>query len=122
MLRSPSGSGPIEPSFVRFRASFHDATEKTCWDNVDPALITIPLPVALRCEPLDEALGMFGILGMFAGAPIAALTSFALARPLSASLAFVFMAFGIAACIALRLRARCWYLFPWEREKYRRKR
>lgn len=113
-MRIPFGSGLIEPSYARFKASFYDIGEKTCWEGVEPA--SIPVPVMLRGEDFGHTVLMFGISGVVLGAAVGALLAIAFGVPLPMMCVIVCATLGVAACIALRVGARSWYLFPCERE------
>lgn len=117
-MRIPFGNRLIDPSFARFQASFYDVDEKRCWDGVD--LSSVPLPVLLRIVPFEDAFLMYSTCGAFAGAAISILSALVRGLPFPTEFPTWFVAagaaLGIAVCISLRLCARCWYLFPCERE------
>lgn len=112
------GSRLCKPSLARFQASFYDVDEKRCWDGIASA--SVPWPVALRIVPFEDAFLMSSICGAFAGIAICILSALVRGLPFPTEFPTWFVvacaAHGIAACISLRLRARCWYLFPCERE------
>lgn len=109
----------ITPSFKRLRASFCDDTESASWDGIEAF---VPMPVTVRSKASEDICRIFCI-GLMPSCGVVALVSFFVAVPdYVLPVCAVSVVVGEFIVVSLcRFLARCWYLFPDEREDVARK-